>query len=636
MRSLKAAAVLVALIVLSMLSALATPSYGLSAESWERSCRVYIVAVSSTGEGVASNLTVTIRYPGSGRVYISTSPASEVDTQGSARLAAFAASLIAGVDMREYDFYYDIEAPSVIIGGPSAGAEMALATLELLVNGSCRSDIVATGMIQPDTSIGPVGGLKEKLEAAAGAGMKIFVVPEGQIVYTYYVDRTVRRGPFIFHYREPVTVNLSSLGEQLGVQVYQASTLLDLYNIAVHGHPINPPAPQEWPSTSPGLAEGLRHLAWRALNATESLIAGAQDSRVEDLVDQARDYENRSRSLLQNGDLLGGLEAAYNALGEARAAVWVLQALENDLDVTVFVNETLNTANETWGEAYNVSTSLKGLPLALEATSLLGKASYLLDTGLNGLDREDGRYKLPSTFFFVEIGGLVNVSLALSLFNASQALFNLSQQVEGPSIDLKAPSTVYLSTAKTLLAYTERLLQEAGAPSEGLGTVEYLVNLALTVKGNPLLRLGLSVAAMSIDTEIIRRDFSVPEEPARSWLEWIAWNRSFPGVEVIVSGNKTSTRLTFALLTEYIPYLVGGNKSTAPSAPVITPGPQPTPPAIPPESTPTRTDTARTEGGGGEVWIGVAAALIVLLAGLAALVVASSGRRGGDYGWPYS
>ncbi|MFP4006348.1 MAG: S16 family serine protease, partial [Candidatus Hadarchaeia archaeon] len=47
-----------------------------------------------------------------------------------------------------------------------------------------RNGVVITGSISPDGEIGPVGGVKEKAEAAEAANMEIFLVPEGQSVST--------------------------------------------------------------------------------------------------------------------------------------------------------------------------------------------------------------------------------------------------------------------------------------------------------------------------------------------------------------------------------------------------------------------------------------------------------------------
>ncbi|OYT55529.1 MAG: hypothetical protein B6U76_05720, partial [Desulfurococcales archaeon ex4484_217_2] len=60
-------------------------------EHFKRTVSILVPAVSQTEEGlvgVVSNLTVTVEYPGSGSVYVSTMPLTQIDMQASARTAA--------------------------------------------------------------------------------------------------------------------------------------------------------------------------------------------------------------------------------------------------------------------------------------------------------------------------------------------------------------------------------------------------------------------------------------------------------------------------------------------------------------------------------------------------------------------
>jgi len=66
------------------------------------------------------------------------------------------------------------------VGGPSAGLAMALGLLEKLgrdVDHGRR--VAATGEIELDGSVGPVGGIKQKTIGARDAGIQIFLVPAG-------------------------------------------------------------------------------------------------------------------------------------------------------------------------------------------------------------------------------------------------------------------------------------------------------------------------------------------------------------------------------------------------------------------------------------------------------------------------
>ena len=74
-------------------------------------------------EGATIDITVTITL-GSGKVFVSTTPYTEIDMQGSAQLAALTACDLLGMDFMKYNFFYEIRAEAPIVGGPSAGAVM--------------------------------------------------------------------------------------------------------------------------------------------------------------------------------------------------------------------------------------------------------------------------------------------------------------------------------------------------------------------------------------------------------------------------------------------------------------------------------------------------------------------------------
>ncbi|HWJ32575.1 MAG TPA: S16 family serine protease, partial [Gaiellaceae bacterium] len=67
------------------------------------------------------------------------------------------------------------------VGGPSAGVAFALEVLEELGRDVVHGHkIAATGEIDPDGSIGPIGGVKQKTIGAREAHVDAFVVPAGE------------------------------------------------------------------------------------------------------------------------------------------------------------------------------------------------------------------------------------------------------------------------------------------------------------------------------------------------------------------------------------------------------------------------------------------------------------------------
>lgn len=130
--------------------------------------------------GVVANLTVEVK-PGSGRVFVETKPLTEIDTQASARLAKEVACNILEYNCSNLDFFYIIHSDYQMVGGPSAGAAMTAATMAALQGISLKKDVLITGTINPGGSIGPVGGIIEKTQAAYIAGAKVLLIPKGEL-----------------------------------------------------------------------------------------------------------------------------------------------------------------------------------------------------------------------------------------------------------------------------------------------------------------------------------------------------------------------------------------------------------------------------------------------------------------------
>jgi uncharacterized protein len=116
---------------------------------------------------------------GSGRVFLDTYPLTKLDTQISTRFAKQLACNHFDLDCEEYDFIYTIKSQSSIIGGPSAGAAIAALTTIAVMDLDYDQDIAITGTINSGGIIGPVGGVKEKLEAASEIGLNKVLISIG-------------------------------------------------------------------------------------------------------------------------------------------------------------------------------------------------------------------------------------------------------------------------------------------------------------------------------------------------------------------------------------------------------------------------------------------------------------------------
>lgn len=172
-----------ALCLLAML--LVAPAAGAAEVQVLRSETVDVkaLAVMSTPEGLkgaTSDVAVSFTSPGSGHVFVDTRPLAQVDMQGSARVAVRVAGAYAGVPVEDKDFFVVVRGESPVVGGPSAGGLLAVAAVAALRGWQVPPGAFMTGTINLDGSIGPIGGLLQKAEAAAAQGGTVLAYPAGQ------------------------------------------------------------------------------------------------------------------------------------------------------------------------------------------------------------------------------------------------------------------------------------------------------------------------------------------------------------------------------------------------------------------------------------------------------------------------
>ena len=200
------------------------------------SSEVNLVAVRSTSqglEGVVLKCEVKL-LPGTGRVLVDTEPRIGIDLQASARTAVDIAEKFTGHELSDVDVVVRVvseEEGIEVVDGPSAGAAIAAAVISAIRGERLNDTVYATGTINPDGSVGWVGGVLEKALAAAQHGATLFIVPKGQrVVQAWRVVEEVV-GPFVIKRYEPVYVDVQDFLESRGfdVEVVEASNIVDVY-----------------------------------------------------------------------------------------------------------------------------------------------------------------------------------------------------------------------------------------------------------------------------------------------------------------------------------------------------------------------------------------------------------------------
>ncbi len=82
-----------------------------------------------------------------------------------------------------YQFPVDIKIDTQLVGGPSAGLAFTLAIIDDMTPGDLTGGerVAVTGTINPDGSVGEVGGVEQKAITARTNGMQSMIVPKGEV-----------------------------------------------------------------------------------------------------------------------------------------------------------------------------------------------------------------------------------------------------------------------------------------------------------------------------------------------------------------------------------------------------------------------------------------------------------------------
>ncbi|MDE1855327.1 MAG: hypothetical protein KGH57_03365 [Candidatus Micrarchaeota archaeon] len=115
--------------------------------------------------------------PGHGGVQVSGPTAVDADTIASAQTAAEYAASFLGLQEKNYNFNYTINDSNVSVSGPSGGLAFTLLAVAALEHRQLAQSFTATGTISSNGTIGLIGGITDKSNAASTGGMRFILVP---------------------------------------------------------------------------------------------------------------------------------------------------------------------------------------------------------------------------------------------------------------------------------------------------------------------------------------------------------------------------------------------------------------------------------------------------------------------------
>lgn len=144
----------------------------------------YGLGVDEDGDGIVFPIEVEVLKSGDNRISLDVSNVQYTAAfQSTVRTAVEVASDYTGISVSDKDIIVRLvnRSNSVIkVDGPSAGAVIAAIIVAGLEEKELDADVLVTGTIESDGTIGEVGGLTSKADAAAEFGANRLLVPSGQ------------------------------------------------------------------------------------------------------------------------------------------------------------------------------------------------------------------------------------------------------------------------------------------------------------------------------------------------------------------------------------------------------------------------------------------------------------------------
>jgi uncharacterized protein len=460
-----------------------------------RNVTVYAPAVAQTEEGyvgVISTITVTIQNNGSGRVFVDTLPLTQIDMQGSARLAVKVAGALVTRDNMStdnYDFFFVVRTSAPIIGGPSAGGVMTVATVALLENWDIDRRTVMTGMINPDGSIGPIGGIPQKIDAAYSVGAKRFLIPKGQGTYTEMVTETIQQNGWRRTVTYPVTRNVAEYAmENYGMEIVEVADINQaLMNFTGYSFPI---PESESKITTEDYVDSMKPLASTLLDDARQSFQNASDlvnqssipnrypfyygNQITDILSDAEERIEEAEAWYEQGLYYTSTSKSFQSLIDSRFVSYACEYFnaddENEYvmslfdDVTSFYQEKSEEAKKA---AINGMISLQCVGAAQKRVSEAG--SYVSDAW-ESYEENDYLSLLYKLGFARERSKSVGWWLDIT------SHFNDSGEINASELDDLALE--YIEDARQAATYSSVILQEMGKSSDYLASAQELLQSA--------------------------------------------------------------------------------------------------------------------------------------------------------------
>ncbi len=300
--------------------------------------------------------------------------------RASAWMASFLSSSLLNRNLSDYEFGVSTGG---FVDGPSAGGLTTAALLAAMNDVPVKAEVTMTGTINPDGSIGPVGGIPQKIAGAAANGKKVFGYPVGQ-----RYDLDMESGKL---------VDLHCLAQEKSVEVKELRDIYDAYEL-LSGKTLPRPTPVDASAMeiSPRYFQRMQAKTTAWLAKTESSIAllkqqdGSKLANAIKLLDLTDEAYRRAKNYQRQGMVPAAFAASMEAAAYAELCQHVLKqmhfVLKNDLRGALLEVRSLSSvsadeaalratlATETPATASEALSLIEGYSSAAAAKAFIGLA----------------------------------------------------------------------------------------------------------------------------------------------------------------------------------------------------------------------------------------------------------------------
>jgi Archaeal serine proteases len=340
---------------------------------------------------------------------------------------------------------------------------MTVATLALMRGDKLKPDITMTGTINPDGTIGPVGGIPYKVDGVLAAHKTKMLIPAGQ---RNSADDS------------GTLVDVVQLGQRKGVTVTEVDNIYDAYK-AFTGNDL----PRAAPATDVKLDETTYQKlkakveTWNARFSTSvgefNSLAPTIRNDLQSIADQANSYHQQATKLSDEGLQAGAFQKAVQAAAFANAAAHTGQSFQILLTqgVRPFVSR-IKASQSVTGQVNGLVDELKTFtPETVSDTGALiaayGNAIDAVSFSQSGANLLNASASTAAQAATQATLGAVYYDLAGTLVTASKDVLDVGRGLGGPKLgsklDLNDIADFFRKAAEANLNAFESLIIEPAA-----------------------------------------------------------------------------------------------------------------------------------------------------------------------------